>query len=49
MKSAGSIAFGDYKKPIENPNLLKIALQYASSFDGLVHSFPHEPRVAAKG
>ena len=49
MKSAGSIAFGDYKKSIENPNLLKIALQYASSFDGLVHSFPHEPRVAKKG
>ena len=49
MKSAGSIAFGDYKKPIKNPNLLKIALQYASSFDGLVHSFPHEPRVATKG
>ena len=49
MKSAGSIAFGDYKKPIKNPNLLKIALQYASSFDGLVHSFPHESRVAKKG
>ena len=49
MKSAGSIAFGDYKKPIANPNLLKIALQYTSSFDGLVHSFPHEPRVATKG
>ena len=49
MKSAGSIAFGDYKKPIENPNLLKIALQYTSSFDGLVHSFPQENRVAKKG
>lgn len=49
MKSAGSIAFGDYKKPIENPNLLKIALQYASSFNGLVHSFPHENRVAKNG
>ena len=49
MKSAGSVAFGDYKKPIANPNLLKIALQYTSSFDGLVHSFPHEPRVATKG
>jgi dihydroorotase len=49
MKSAGSIAFGDYKKPIENPNLLKIALQYTSSFDGLVHSFPHEPKVATNG
>lgn len=49
MKSAGSITFGDYKKPIENPNLLKIALQYTSSFDGLVHSFPHENRVGKKG
>ena len=48
MKSAGSIAFGDYKKPIENPNLLKIALQYASSFDGLVHSFPHESQSGHK-
>lgn len=49
MKSAGSIAFGDYKKSIENPNLLKIALQYTSSFDGLVLSFPHEHRVAKNG
>ena len=49
MKSAGSIAFGDYKKPIKNPNLLKIALQYASSFDGLVHSFPSESRIASNG
>ena len=49
MKTAGSIAFGDYKKPIENPNLLKIALQYAANFDGLVQSFPHEPKVATNG
>ena len=49
MKSAGSIAFGDYKKPIKNPNLLKIALQYASSFEGVVHSFPLEEKVATKG
>ena len=49
MKAAGSIAFGDYKKPIKNPNLLKIALQYASNFNGVVHSFPHEAKVATKG
>jgi len=49
MKAAGSIAFGDYKKPIKNPNLLKIALQYASNFNGVVHSFPHEAKVASKG
>ena len=49
MKLAGSIAFGDYKKPIKNPNLLKIALQYASNFDGVVHSFPLEEKVAKNG
>ena len=49
MKSAGSITFGDYKKPIKNPNLLKIALQYASNFEGVVHSFPQEEKVATNG
>jgi dihydroorotase len=49
MKNAGAIAFGDYKKPIENPNLLKIALQYASNFDGLVLSFPQENKISGKG
>ncbi|MEO8934779.1 MAG: dihydroorotase [Xanthomarina sp.] len=49
MKNAGAIAFGDYKKPIENPNLLKIALQYVSNFDGLVLSFPQENKIAGKG
>lgn len=49
MKNAGAIAFGDYDKPIENPNLLKIALQYASNFDGLVLSFPQENKITGKG
>ena len=49
MKNAGAVAFGDYKKPITNPNLLKIALQYASNFDGLVCSFPLEQKIAGKG
>ncbi|MCX7549746.1 dihydroorotase [Xanthomarina sp. F2636L] len=49
MKNAGAIAFGDYKKPIENPNLLKISLQYASNFDGLVLSFPQENKISGKG
>ena len=49
MKNAGAIAFGDYQKPIENPNLLKIALQYASNFDGLVCSFPQENKIAGNG
>jgi dihydroorotase len=49
MKSAGAIAFGDYQQPIENPNLMKIALQYASNFDGLVCSFPQENKIATNG
>lgn len=49
MKNAGAVAFSDYKKPITNPNLLKIALQYASNFDGLVCSFPLETRISGKG
>jgi len=49
MKSAGSVAFYDYKKSISNPNLMKIALQYASSFDGLVCSFPQENKISGQG
>ncbi|WP_046755747.1 dihydroorotase [Kordia jejudonensis] len=49
MKNAGAIAFGDYQKAIANPNLLKIALLYASNFDGLVLSFPQEDKIAGKG
>lgn len=49
MKSEGAISFYDYKKPISNANLLKIALQYAQNFDGLVQSFPMEISVAGHG
>ena len=49
MHDAGSVAFGDYKSPISNPNTLKIALLYASSFDGLIQSFPQESHIAQQG
>ncbi|WP_452220756.1 dihydroorotase [Lacinutrix salivirga] len=49
MHTAGSVAFYDYKKAISNPNLLKIALQYASNFNGLVCSYPQENRIAEHG
>lgn len=42
MTQAGAVAFGDYKKPITNPNLLKIALQYSRSFDALIQAYPNE-------
>ena len=49
MKKAGAIAFGDYKKSISNPNLIKISLQYAQNFNGLVLSFPQDNKIAGKG
>lgn len=49
MNSAGAVAFYDYKKPVSNPNLMKIALQYASNFDGLVCSFPQENKISGNG
>ncbi len=49
MKNAGAVAYGDYKTPISNPNLMKIALQYASNFNGLVCSFPQENKIASNG
>ncbi len=49
MKTAGAVAFGDYKKAQTNPNLMKIALLYASNFDGLVCSFPQENAIALNG
>ncbi|MCG9972519.1 dihydroorotase [Christiangramia crocea] len=49
MKMAGAVSFGDYKLPQRNPNLLKIALQYAQNFDALIQSFPQENRISTNG
>jgi dihydroorotase len=49
MKNEGAVSFYDYKKPVNNANLLKIALQYAQGFNGLVQSFPFEKSVANNG
>ena len=49
MQTAGAIAFYDYKTPIKNPNLLKIALQYTKNFNAFLCSFPLEKRIAGKG
>jgi len=49
MKNAGAVAFNDYQKGITNPNLMKLALQYASNFDGLVMSFPQDSKIAGSG
>ncbi len=49
MQKSGAIAFGDYNLPIENDNLMKVALLYAQNFDGLVLSFPKNNKIAGAG
>ncbi len=49
MQQEGASSFYDYKQPIQNANLLKIALQYTQNFDGLVQSFPMDTAIANKG
>ncbi len=49
MKNAGAIAFGDYNKSIENPNLMKIALQYVQDFDGLIIAFSQDENLKGNG
>ena len=49
MKNAGAIAFGDYNKAIDNANFLKIALQYAQDFDGLIIAYSENQKLKGKG
>lgn len=49
MQQSGAIAFGDYKKPIANDNLMKVSLLYAQNFNGLVLSFPKNKAIAGEG
>ncbi|MFT5678870.1 MAG: dihydroorotase, partial [Patiriisocius sp.] len=49
MQQEGARSFYDYKKPVKNANLLKIALQYCQNFNGLVQSFPMDAAIAHKG
>jgi len=49
MKNAGAIAFTDYKKPIENANVLKLALQYVQDFNGLIIAFSQDKNIKSNG
>lgn len=49
MKNTGAVGFYDFKHPLENANLLKIALQYVSNFGGLAYSFPMDAAIAGRG
>lgn len=49
MHSAGAMAYSDGKKPINNANLMKRALEYTRNFGGTVCSFPFDDRLAPGG
>ncbi len=49
MKNAGVVAFGDYKKSMNNANLLKIAFQYVENFDGILFVQPMNKDIKGKG
>lgn len=49
MQNAGAIAFGDYKKSLENANLLKIGLQYAQDFDATIITYCMDATIKGKG
>ncbi|EAR00264.1 dihydroorotase [Maribacter sp. HTCC2170] len=49
MGNVGAVGYSDFKSPITNSNLLKIALQYVQNFDGLVYSQPLDTKIAGKG
>lgn len=48
MQMAGAVGFYDFKNPIADANLFKIALQYVKSFDGLIFSYPQDRSIAGK-
>ena len=49
MKNAGAVAFGDYNKSLSNANLMKIGLQYAQDFDGLVIAYCQDETIKGNG
>jgi len=49
MHRQGAIGFGDYKSSLKSGNLLKIALQYVQSFDGIIFSHPLNSEIAESG
>lgn len=49
MHLSGAVAFSDYKRALDNSNLLKLALLYTQNFNGLVYSFPQDGRLSPKG
>lgn len=49
MQNAGAVAFSDNKKSIQNASLLKRALLYTKSFNGLIMNYANDLSIAGNG
>ena len=49
LQNNGAIAFGDFLRPIKNPELLKTALLYAQRFNAIILSSPQENCIGGNG
>ena len=49
MYQSGAKAFYDFKAPLEDANLMKIALLYAQNFGGLIFAYPLNKTIKGKG
>ena len=49
MHKAGALAFGDFNQTLKNPNLLRIALDYVQSFNGLIQAYPLDSNLSNNG
>ncbi len=49
MYQAGAVAFTDGFNPIQDADLVKRALHYSQSFDGVVMLYPHNESIAHSG
>ena len=49
MHKAGALAFGDFNQSLKNHNLLRIALHYVQSFNGLIQAYPLDSKLSNNG
>ncbi len=49
MHNNGAVAFSDYQKPLKDSLLMKICLQYAKDFEGLIMPFSQDQYLLGKG
>lgn len=49
LQKAGALGFYDYKRPLVESNLLKLALQYSKGFDGKILVYPQDASMSKGG